>query len=323
MAVDVLECTGKTEWDALVARSLNPTYFHTWAWLKLIEEHSSCRLLPLIAKLGTNEIGILPIFFKTKNGLTEIASPPSNVATPYIGPLMVPYDKILKQQTIEKTILSCMDSFDEYLINKHRQAKITLSTPPGYIDVRSFLWNGYKITPQYNYLIESDAFANGSRFARMKKAENGGFSIEECGMAEIELIHNNIPTGDGITKRFLQDLYKEFHPEWLRITIAKKGGVFFAAIVNLYHGNRMTCVLEVRGGGSGTHEAISSLHREAMDWAITNGCISYDLGDASTPTSKDSKALLNPRLSIRFKVEKTTSNLHSYLKTMRNIVKWQ
>lgn len=306
MEVDVSECENQEEWNALVARSLKPTFFHTWEWLKFAEEHSGFRLHPLIAKLGTNAIGILPIFSKTQKKLKIFSSPPPKALTPYLGLLMVPYDKILKQQTVEKTVLSCIDTFDGYLCGKYKPGRILVSNPPGYGDARPFLWNGYTLTPRYTYVLDLEGRKMGEEPPQIRQplSEAGSITVKEGGKTELGTIFDSVSASAEMPEDYLNDVYDRFHPKSLRITVAEQAGLFAGALVTVHHGDRVTCLLEVNGKKPDDVDAFISLHRDAICWAVKHGYMHYDLGDAGAQETGGAKARLNPQLAIRFQAEK-------------------
>ena len=199
MAIELYECREKGDWDALVEQSLNNTLFHSWEWLKIMEKHSGARMHALVARLGSNDVGLLPVFSKKSRGFRFLFSPPPKSGLLYLGPLFIRYDKVLKLQTIEKTMLSFNDALNTYLKGAFKPNYIRLATTPGYGDSRPLTWNDYTVTPEYTYVLdlsggEDAVFKNFQKQVRVdiKKTVREGVTVREGGKNEIKLIHESL-----------------------------------------------------------------------------------------------------------------------------------
>jgi hypothetical protein len=318
MTVDIHECKEQPEWDALVARSLNPTVFHKWDWLKIMEKHSGCQLHTLTAKMGTNYIGLLPIFSRMKKGLRYVFSPPPLFSPKQLGPLMIPYDRVLKQQTIEKTIISFSDSFDDYIRHELKPNYVGISTTVDYNDARPMTWNGYTATPRYSYIVDlsigEDAVFD--RFQPSLKVEirrsmKAGIVIKEGSMKELEPVLNAYMHQGEAFVAYVRDLFMAFNKSHLRFLSAEYGGEQIGGLVCVCHHSRSSSLLcaDIK-----QVEGISP--REVMQWeamrvALKNGVKSYEVGDASD--QNPITPLFNPRLATWFKSEKYSPKVLKYV----------
>ncbi|MDG6251419.1 hypothetical protein, partial [Methanocalculus sp.] len=153
MAFDV-KVAGEDEadvWDSVAATCSHGTVFHSWQWLKTVEQQTKTKLIPLLIYNGTTLVSIYPFFIKNYIGkITMAFSPPPKAYLLYLGPLIVDYEK-LKQHKKESTFINIQEAVDAYLIEHWNCKYIRIRTPPGLIDSRPFRWQGYCVEPMYTY----------------------------------------------------------------------------------------------------------------------------------------------------------------------------
>lgn len=318
MAVEIKECKDPKEWDSLVGNSFNNTLFHTWEWLKAVEAHTSGRLYPLVANMGSNTIGLLPVFLVKKRGFRLVFSPPPKTGLPYLGQLLVNYDSKIKQQTIEGNTLSLTDGFSKYIQKELRPNYLRLSFGPGYEDARPLLWNNYSVLTEYTYMLdlsegEESVFQNYKKQLRVdiKKTEREGVTFSEGGKDDIRLIHDSLTErfieqglATNISLDYLYDLFDRFSPDRLRVFRAEYKGDYVGGFIGIIHNDRLAYWV---GGSKTDLKGIypnDLLQWGAMKWAIRNGIKKYEIVGAGDERLRQFKAKFNPELAVWYQAEK-------------------
>ncbi|MCK4270289.1 MAG: hypothetical protein KAW93_07400, partial [Methanogenium sp.] len=71
MEMEIKLCNNKISdiWDDLVISSEYGTIFHTWKFLKIVENNTNSVLHPLMIYQGMQLKAIYPFFLMTKNGI--------------------------------------------------------------------------------------------------------------------------------------------------------------------------------------------------------------------------------------------------------------
>jgi len=240
-------------WNDIVENSPQGTIFHTWKFLKIMEKHTNSKLYLIIGMRGTTPIGIYPLFFQEKKFLRLVFSPPPHCAALYLGPVIIDYDK-LKQSKKESIFTSFQKKVDEFISSKLKADYVLISTSPGLLDSRPFKWTGYNVRPSYSYLID---LSNGADYVwkqltkhlrqSINKTKKEGVSIEEGSKEDLEAIYNllserykeqeRIVT---VPKRYLFDLYDSFHPENLKIFVAKYKGEIRTGTIDIWYKDKVT-----------------------------------------------------------------------------------
>jgi hypothetical protein len=308
MTVEVSECTEPKEWDSLVGRSLSPTAFHAWAWLKTVEKHSGFKMHPLVAKLGTNPFGVFPVFSKEVGCVRVITSPPQNMGLPYLGPLIIPHDVVLKRQTLEKSALSFADSFDAHIKEKLKPNYTAIITGPQYDDARPLTWNKYAVWPGYVYVkgLSAGEEATLKNFdhdiqAKIKKAIEVGVVVREGGKKELERIKGeNI----GITRQYILEVYESVAPKHVRVLSAYHQGENIGVLVCAIHQAYSSQIYFENIRHIEDIDIRTMLQWEAIRRSNEGGRKFYELGGANDPQSRMANIGFNPEVSIRFHASK-------------------
>ncbi|CAJ37116.1 GNAT family N-acetyltransferase [Methanocella arvoryzae] len=151
MPVELLDDRG--QWDEFVETSPDSMLFHRWDFLKIIEKHSSYRLLPLGVRRGRELVCVFPLFFRSFKGLKTVFSPPPGTCVPYLGPAFSPGYHHLRQKRKESYL---NDAFQEVSgeLKKLVPNYISVSTVPGFDDARPFMWAGYDLGINYTYYLD-------------------------------------------------------------------------------------------------------------------------------------------------------------------------
>ncbi len=314
------------KWDSIIAASSYGTIFHTWKWLKIIENHSKYELYPIIAFRGTEEVGIYPLFFQKGNLFKSVFSPPPKVGVPNLGPVIADYDK-LKQNKKESIFIEFQKKIDEFLEIELKPNYIYLST--GLPDARPFKWAGYHVEPEYNYITKlntgKDHIWNGfERNLRqnISRAEKRGIHVEEGSKEELEWIYDAITNRYleqermiSISKKYLLDLYESFYPKNMKIFIAKHKGEFVGGMVDIYYGERVVSWLgNIKANVNGVSPN-DLLQWKGIEHAIINGSKSYMEIGANTERLCHYKSKYNPTLSICFTAKKHSSIISKFVET--------
>ena len=233
MNIDI-KISDEREWKKLEGNPQHGTIFHTWEWLKIVEKHANMRLYPIIGMRGGNIIGIYPLFLHRNFILRAVFSPPPWVAVPYLGPVILEYEK-LKQDKRESVFIAFQRKVDEFIREEMKAHYSLIKTAPGILDARPLKWNGYIVEPIYNYVID---LRKGADFAwkmfkrELRKnisiAQKKGISVREGSKEELEWIYEAIVTRYkeqnrkiSLSKGYLIDLFNTFHPQNMKIFVAK------------------------------------------------------------------------------------------------------
>ena len=315
--VKIAENEELKNWNALIEASPYGTIFHTLDWLRIAEKHTNSKLYPLIGLKGEKIIGLFPIFYEEKGPLKMVFSPPPKVGIPYMGPVLLDYEK-LKQEKKESLIVNFVAGVDKYIQNIFKPHYTYFTLPPGLIDCRPFKWLGYQAKPVYSYLLDisvglSDLESDFSIQARrnVKKAEKDELNLELGSEEELELLYNrlydryakqgrNIP----ISKGYLLDVFNRFFPEnfkvfvvWLRDEIVSSG-------VKLCYKDR---IIDWIGQPKTTMRTANDfLHWGVMKWGFEHKFSYYEILGANTQSICQFKSKFNPCLELYFEIKKST-----------------
>ena len=319
MNIDI-KISDEREWKKLEGNPQHGTIFHTWEWLKIVEKHANMRLYPIIGMRGSNIIGIYPLFLHRNFILRAVFSPPPWVAVPYLGPVILEYEK-LKQDKRESVFIAFQRKVDEFIREEMKAHYSFIKTAPGILDARPLKWNGYIVEPIYNYVIDLRKGADSvfNQFKRnlrndISRAEKRGILVEEGSKEELEWIYDVVERrykeqdrAVSISKGYLLDLYNSFYPQNMKIFVAKHNGELVGGLVNIYYGDK---ILNWIGNVKTNIRGVSPndlLHWEVIKWATKHGLKYYELVGANTERLCHYKSKYNPSLSICFSAKKYLS----------------
>jgi len=317
--VQVAENKELKNWNALIEASPYGTIFHTLDWLKIAEKHTNSKLYLLIGMKGEKVIGLFPIFYKKKGPLRMVFSPPQKTGIPYMGPVLIGYDK-LKQEKKESLTIDFYTKVDKFIHDNFKPHYTYFKFPPGLIDCRPFKWLGYQANPVYSYLLDisiglSNLKSNLSIQARrnVKKAEKDGMSFELGSMEELEILYGmlygryteqerEIP----ISKDYLLDVvFNRFFPENLKVFVIRhRDNEIVSGGVKLCYKDR---VIDWIGQPKTTiRTANDYLHWCVMKWGVEHKLHYYEIIGAGTQSICQFKSKFNPSLEIYFELKKST-----------------
>ncbi len=327
MSVYLEVCEDKKYWDGMVIRGEQGSVFHLWDWLKIVEKHTSSKLYPLIAIKGSTPIALYPFFLKRKCAF----SPPPYTSVPYLGPIFLEYSSLKEDKRLSYTV-DLQKAFDS-LIEELKVKYVMINLPRGFSDCRPYKWSGYKIEPIFHYTLDlTDNVWSGFKKEfreNVKRSEKRGLRVEEGGIEELEFvyrslmdIYNSQGRKSRTTLRYLKDLYKRFHPENMRVFVAKLDGEILQGIVVLTFRDIIQFWI---GGAKPKVRGIypnEFLHWEVMRWGIDGGYSMFEEFGAGTERLAKFKSKYNPKLSICFRVKKSGVLMNIYESIYRSLRNW-
>ena len=304
-------------WDTLVEASPYGTIFHTLNWLRIVKKRTNSKLFPLIGVKGEEVVGVFPIFYKKKGLLKMVFSPPPKTGIPYLGPVLIGYDK-LKQEKKESLIMDFYTKIDKFIHNNFKPNYIYFKFPPGLIDCRPFKWLGYQANPVYSYLLDisvglPDLESNFSIQARknIKKAKKDGLSVDLGSKEELLVLYNmlydryeeqerKIP----ISNDYLLDIFNKFFPNNLKVFIIRYRDDIVGGGAKLCYKGR---IIDWIGQPKTTMRTANDfLHWSVMKWGVEHKLNYYEIIGANTHSICQFKSKFNPSLEIYFEIKKST-----------------
>jgi hypothetical protein len=151
MTVRIIE--RKETWDRFIDESPYGLIFHKWDFLKIVEKYSGFTLFTCGVFRGAILIGIFPLFYQKKAIFRTVFSPPPKSGIPYLGFVMSSEYDELKQDKKETYLNQVIDEINGY-IKMRSPNYVSISIISNFIDIRPFKWNGFEVTPNYNYVIQ-------------------------------------------------------------------------------------------------------------------------------------------------------------------------
>ncbi|MFH1722888.1 MAG: GNAT family N-acetyltransferase [Candidatus Altiarchaeota archaeon] len=333
--VENLKKTEEEEWDKLVESSPHATLFHKLDFLKPLAKHTKSELALLVGYKKEEKIGGLPIFIQKRSNLKMALSPPREMSIPYLGPILRDWND-LPQYRREPNFHEFIEKADEFLKTEFNPSYISISTPPNMDDARPFKWAGYEVEPMYNYLLDLRV-GKGKLWEGLKKklrqditrTKKRGITVEEGGKKEFIYVYEQVAERyaeqgktPSLTKEFLLDVYKNFHPENLRVFVAKFEGQYAGGVIEVYFNDRAESWVgstKVNVSGVSPNDLIQW---QTIEWAAEHGLKDYIIIGANTPRLSSYKLKFNPNPSIYFSAKKYSSAYvklaeHGYKKILR------
>lgn len=325
MDITLKICETEEEWENALEKCPHATIFHKWKFLKIMEKHSKMNLLwsseakfhPLIGVHKKKPVGILPLFSYKTPILKAVFSPPLNSEATYMGPLIIEEEK-LSQRDRENTFFEFIKAVDEYISTNFNANLIKIRTAPGILDVRSFIWNNYKVEVQYNYEIDIsvgceriwDKFEPNLRRS-IKKASSAGISFEEGTKEDIKHFFSNLQKRyaeqklkPNIDLTYLIETYEEFSNKNLKFFAAKKDRNFLSGIILLTYKEKAVAWIGAHKTDSTEISPNDLIIWESIKWASENKYKTFEITWANTQRLCKYKAKFNPKASPYFSCEK-------------------
>ena len=312
LEIKLVEVIESVEWDEFVNRVPEGTVFHRWRWLKQMETHSGCQLLPLVGYFEGKIVGVFPIFYQKKGFFRAIYSPPPRMAMPYLGPL-TDLDE-LRQDEREKLVFEFINLVNTYITKKINPAYIYFSFVPEFIDVRQFKWDGYLVEPVYNYQLdlknEKETIFKAFRRSVKKSInkEKKRLVITKGNMGDLKKIFTAIEGRYADQKMslpfdfdYVRDICVDFKNN-IDILVAKEDDKFIGGALKISFQNKS---LDWIGDTKNKDYSVNELlHWRAIENAMDQSKTIYEFVGANTPRLLDFKAKFNPALVVGFSAKK-------------------
>jgi hypothetical protein len=240
-------------WDDVVKSSPQGTLFHTWKWLKIMEKHNFIKLFfgtyhgqlhPLAVMMGNEIIGLIPVFIYNTPFMKMAYSPPFGAETPYLGPIL---NKALNPKRRQVIFYEFNKVVDNYLKNEMKINYISIHSSPGLSDPRPFFWNGYNVLPYFTNIInlrEGEKMIWGGFNTDVRKKINKlnkfGITGEIGTKSDLMEMYDLLKGLNRIhaSKKFIEDIFDNFSPEFVNLVIAKKDGTLLTGELIINFNNK-------------------------------------------------------------------------------------
>jgi hypothetical protein len=297
--IQIADEDDKDLWDSLCNSSQQGTIFHTWDWLKLIERYNKFNLLgfkiknklyPIIVFDGDSPIGLFPLFVFKNPLIKLVASPPfTGVNIIYLGPIFV-NEKGLRTQKKQVRYYQFISKVDRYIRETFKPRIIYTCTSPGFIDPRTFTWQGYEVRPLFTYSVglekgEKAIWEGFTKVVRknIRKVTKLGIVVREGNRADYNKILALLKTRDRLKMSYdySQAIFETFFPEKLKIFVAEKDGEVLSGLILLAFKGKLSAWVgtprsEFKGISPNT-----SIGWDSIRWAIENDFEKYEIMGAS------------------------------------------
>ena len=318
MRLEIFGEADSKRWDDIVNSSVNGTLYHTWTWLKIVEKHSMSKLFPMVFFDSDDDMpfGAIPLFHMNKFGIKMIFSPPPWCYIS-LGPVII--NKRYKQHKFELAYLDFQAYMDRF-IKKLGVNYTSIGTSTGLLDIRPFLWAGYKVTPFYTYKIdlsqgEETIWNNLRKNTRrdINIAKKKGINImEQTDEISIDYVysvtssryahrHQRFP----VHRSYLTDTFQQFGHTYIKTYVALYQGQIVTALSCTIYKN--TCCAWI--GGTRTEEsgleANKLLYWDIITRMINNKYKYFELMGANTRHLCEFKSIFGPEISIYFGMNKS------------------
>ena len=139
-------------WNEYVDRSANGTIYHRYEWLKIAEDHTGMRFLPVAVNKGNALVCLIPLFHQKKYGFRIVLSPPNACAIPHLGPVFI--IPSTNRYNYEKTYIEIFDVVIRFVEQKLGFDYIRIIHNPDIVDLRPYIWKKFSIKPNYTYIFD-------------------------------------------------------------------------------------------------------------------------------------------------------------------------
>jgi len=337
MELSIVPDTNSDVWDEIITSSTYSTPFHTWKWLKLMEEYSDINLFgrqykstlyPVEINEGSETVGIIPLYYYKTPFKRIVASPPIGVQCIYLGPILCNWDTLLPRQRYSK-FLDFQKELDMFIKEELKGNTIQINTSPGMEDSRPFAWSGYVVEPRYTNKLdlrygEQVLFNNLERSVKknIRKCEREGIEVTEGTKVDIEKIFNLLKSAERISIPidFLMDVYDSFHPENLRIFIVTHEDDVISGNIIIKYKNRVYSWVgspKVLLDGLKPNEL---LRWKTIQWALMQGSELFEIMGASSPALFTFKNKFNSEIELYFRM-KWNSPFYRFIEGWYNFVR--
>jgi hypothetical protein len=168
-----------TLWNQFVEDSPQGTFFHTTTWIEILSKTFGRSYDIIFCLKNEQPVGGM-VYFYHKKFVWKMITPTAFL--PYCAPIFYKPAKEKPQKTIHNHLL-ITERFESYLRNQYDYW--VLDVPYTSKDVRSYLWRGATIEPQYTYVVsvtnKEAVFENFNQSVRkkLKQAQNENAIMRE------------------------------------------------------------------------------------------------------------------------------------------------
>jgi hypothetical protein len=299
MELKVIGESDKELWDRVVYESPQGTLFHSWKWLKIVEDYSKkivfrktykTQLFPLMVFENAEIVGILPVFFYDIPFFKTVLSPATGVENLYLGPVLHNPEKFNqnKQQT---RLLEFQNQIDSFIKNTLKARYILIKTSPGLTDLRPFKWSGYEVEPQYTYELDLTIGKEKiwNEFSRRLKQDinqvkKNGISVEIGSRDDFEFIYDSLKKRARINaeKKYILEIFDTFAPRNLTIFIVKHEDRKISGLAVICYKNKVWFWLGNPRMTDNGPSPNTLMFWEAINWAIEHGYENLEIIGADT-----------------------------------------
>ena len=299
MELKVIGESEKEIWDRVVFESPQGTLFHTWKWLKIVEDYSKkivlgktykAQLFPLMVFEKSEIVGILPVFLYDIPFFKTVLSPATGVENLYLGPVLHNPEKFNqnKQQT---RLLEFQNQIDSFIKNTLKARFILIKTSPGLTDLRPFKWSGYEVEPQYTYELDLTIGKEKiwNEFSRRLKQDinqvkKNGISVEIGSRDDFEFIYDSLKKRARINaeKEYILEIFDTFAPSNLTIFIVKHEDRKISGLAVICYKSKVWFWLGNPRMTDNGPSPNTLMFWEAINWAIEHGFENLEIIGADT-----------------------------------------
>ena len=317
MKLSIVSDTDSNIWDEIVNNSKQSTVFHTWKYLKLMEKHSRTKLFgksyrptlfPVKIDDGSGTVGLIPLYYYKTPIKRIVASPPSGVECPYLGPILCNFDTLIPRKKYSR-FLAFQKELDRFMKEELQANTIQISSTPGMIDSRPFTWSNYTVEPRYTNRLDltcgDEILWNNLRGTvrkSIRKCERSGIEFAEGTYYDVELIYNNSRDADriGATKEYLEEVVNTFHQDAIHILVVRYNDQFLNGSIIIKNKNKSSVWIgppKLSFNGTLPNEL---LYWKTIQWAFRQGLECHEIVGASESTLFNFKNKFNSEIELFF-----------------------
>lgn len=324
----------KEAWDQLVDASEHGTIFHKWEWIKLMERHSIInkigfetrgKLHPLLIEHGEKQLGLAPVYQFKHPLLNLIYSPPRSVEPIYLGPILnIPENTSNhRRQELHNRVA---ETLHHYLTGNLGAQLITIHTPPGFFDTRTYQWLNYRVHPAYTYFIDLqrgeksvwEGFTGNVR-SELRQCEAAGLEVKIGGESEYNQILSLLEERQRLrmTHEFFEDAYRVAHPHEMKVFYIEKDSKVISGVVLLHHRGRIYAWVGTPRSKYNGLPVNDLIYWESLKWGISEGFKTFEIMGADDQSLYPFKRKFGPALIQYYTMVWMTPTLSRILGTVK------